>query len=39
MKYLSRRYFKVILVYVGIIFALSIVHWDGAGIFLKSSLA
>lgn len=39
MKYLSRSYFKCILVYVGIIFALSIVHWDGAGIFFKSSLA
>jgi len=39
MKYLSRSYFKCILIYVGIIFALSIIHWDGAGIFLKSSLA
>jgi hypothetical protein len=39
MKYLSRCFFKFILVYVGIVFALSIVHWDGAGIFLKSSLA
>jgi PKD repeat protein len=39
MKYLSRRYFKFIFIYVGIIFALSIIHWDGAGILLKSSLA
>ena len=39
MKYLSRRYFKFILVYVGIIFAISLVHWDGAGTFFKSSLA
>ncbi|MGD9086281.1 MAG: PKD domain-containing protein [Desulfobacterales bacterium] len=39
MKYLSRRYFKFILVYVGIIFAISLVHWDGAGAFFKSSLA
>lgn len=39
MKYLSRRYFKFILVYVGIIFALSLVHWEGAGTFLKSSVA
>jgi len=39
MKYLSRRYFKFILAYVGIIFALSIVHWNGVSIFLNSSLA
>jgi hypothetical protein len=39
MKYLSGRFFKFILVYVAIIFALSITHWDGAGILLKSSLA
>ena len=39
MKYLSRRYFKFIFVYVGIIFAISLVHWDGAGTFFKSSLA
>jgi len=39
MKYLSRRYFKFFLAYVGIIFALSIVHWNGVSIFLNSSLA
>jgi PKD repeat protein len=39
MKYLSRRYFKFVFVYVGIIFALSIVHWEGPGTFLKLSFA
>lgn len=39
MKYHSRRYLKYIFVYVGIIFAISLVHWKGAGIFFKSSLA
>ena len=39
MKYLFRRYFKFVLVYVGIIFAISIVHWEGPGTFLKLSLA
>jgi hypothetical protein len=38
MKYLARRYFKFILVCVGLIFAFSIVDWDGTGIFFKSSL-
>ena len=39
MKNLSRRYFKFTLVFVGIIFALSLVHWMGDGVFLKPSLA
>jgi len=39
MKYLSRRFFKLILVYVGIIFAISLVHREVAGPFFKSGLA
>jgi len=39
MKNLSRRYFKFTLVFMGIIFALSLVHWMGDGAFLKPSLA
>jgi len=39
MKNLSRRYFRFTLVFVGIIFALSLVHWIGDGVFLKPSLA
>lgn len=39
MKNLSRRYFKFTLVFVGIIFALSLVHWMGDGVFFKPSLA
>jgi len=39
MKNLSKRYFRFTLVFVGIIFALSLVHWMGDGVFFKPSLA
>ncbi|MEN8243430.1 MAG: hypothetical protein ABFS43_00860 [Thermodesulfobacteriota bacterium] len=39
MKFFSRRYFKIFIVYVGIIFSLSLVQWVGTGAFLKSTLA
>ena len=39
MKNFSRRYFKFVLIYVGIIFSLLLVQWEGAGAFPKQSIA